>query len=433
MAQGAFYPHQFRVLVGLVAVSLFSSTVVRSGAWTTVVHPFTAMLSALAVVAVLSGWMGHSLSEALPTIGLLGVLGGAFVVVRRAGPAERDAVVAAVIVIGVLTALSGIVAVMLRRQPLSLVDEGLWRAASTLTYSNATAGFLLVPTMLALGRTVGRRRSVVWPLAASVLVVAIVTTLSRGGAFALAVGVGVLMAVAGFRVVAARTWHVHVGAAIALAGILPIMPDRLPARPMLAVATLAAGAAVVVLAHHGRRLAVAAAVTGVGAAVLLGASQLDLQRDITSVRGTAASPARLDGWGSAIDIFTRDPVFGAGPGNATFAYVTDQGESLVTMFVHNEYLQVLAEMGALGILVLAVGFGVTAWRLRRPPPDADPGTWIGGVAGLAALCVHSGLDFLWHVPAVPLTAAIVLGVVSDRGVRVGDVDAVRAERQPIPS
>jgi hypothetical protein len=31
-------------------------------------------------------------------------------------------------------------------------------------------------------------------------------------------------------------------------------------------------------------------------------------------------------------------------------------------------------------------------------------------AGLVALAVHSGLDFLWHVPAIPLLSALLIGL-----------------------
>jgi hypothetical protein len=36
----------------------------------------------------------------------------------------------------------------------------------------------------------------------------------------------------------------------------------------------------------------------------------------------------------------------------------------------------------------------------------------GAVAALVAFAVHSGFDFLWHVPAAALMAAVVIGLTS---------------------
>jgi hypothetical protein len=400
------------VLIVLVALALAVSLVERGGDRVPSREPVSIMLAGLAIVAVLSGLVNDSLRQALPTIALLAVLWAAFVVAQRAGGDGCEPLVGAVILVGVLTAVAGVVGVVFRRHPLSLVDEDLWRAASTLTYSNATAGFLLLPTLVALGRTVRRSRGLVWPLAAWVMVVGILATLSRGGILALAFGFLALLTLEGLRDVLVRTWPVLVGAGIGIVGILPAMPDRLPSRPALAAGTLAAGAAVVVLAAHGRRLALTAALAGAGAAALLGAAQLDLQRDITAVRGNAASPARLDGWAAAMDLYADNAILGTGPGNATYAYVNDQGEPLVTLFVHNEYLQLMTEMGAAGILVLGLGISYTARALLRQRSRLRNANLVGIAAGAAALAVHSAVDFLWHIPVVPLTAGILLGVVS---------------------
>jgi hypothetical protein len=48
------------------------------------------------------------------------------------------------------------------------------------------------------------------------------------------------------------------------------------------------------------------------------------------------------------------------------------------------------------------------WRGRDL--TGTPATWAGVMAGLSALAVHSGLDFLWHLPAIPLTAAVLAGL-----------------------
>jgi hypothetical protein len=60
------------------------------------------------------------------------------------------------------------------------------------------------------------------------------------------------------------------------------------------------------------------------------------------------------------------------------------------------------------LLVLLVAVARMVWRGRDLV--GAPATWAGVVAGLSALAVHSGLDFLWHLPAIPLTAAVLAGL-----------------------
>ena len=428
VSQGAFYAYQFRVLVGLVVLSL-GLLAARRRPLAVGGHPMPRALALLAVVAVISGWSAGSPARAAPTVALAALLWSVFVVAREAEPAEREALTTAVVALGALAAVTGTAAVALRRPPLALMDGGLWRAASTLTYANATAGFLLVPAFLALGRVVHGRRSAPWSLVGYVLVVGLLATLSRGGILAFAAGMLVFAVAAGLRRVVSRTWPVFAGAGVTVLGILPGLPDRLPARPGLAGAAVVAGVAVVLVGQRrgaapiAALLAAAAVAAGVGAGLRLGT-------DVTSTRLTSASPDRVDGWSAAIDVFTEHPALGAGPGNATYAYVDDEGASLTTRFVHNEYLQLLAETGLAGVAVVVAGLALT---LRRLATGSGRGTatGAGALAGLAAFCMHSAVDFLWHVPALPLAAMLVVGITADPGVRSGSHPAVEtSDRLP---
>lgn len=423
VSQGAFYAYQFRVLVALVILSIALLAARRRALWVGG-HPMPVMLAVLAAVAGVSGWSAGSPARAVPTVVLIGVLWAVFVVARETDAAEREALGTAVVVLGVLVAVTGTAGAVLRRTPLALVDGGLWRAASTLTYANASAGFLLLATFLALGRVVQGRRSAPRSLVAYVLVVGLLATLSRGGCVAFVIGVLAFAATTGLRALAARTWPVFAGAAVAALGILPALPERVPARPGIAAATVAAGAALVLV---GRRrgaapvvalLAAAAVAWGVGAG-------FDLGTDVTSARLTSGSPDRVDGWGAAFDVFAERPMLGAGPGNAAYAYVDEEGASLVTRFVHNEYLQLLAETGLSGIAVVLAGLALTLRRMATSS-GRRTATGAGAFAGVAAFSVHSGLDFLWHIPALPIAAMLLIGITADRGVRSGNQPAVHA-------
>lgn len=61
---------------------------------------------------------------------------------------------------------------------------------------------------------------------------------------------------------------------------------------------------------------------------------------------------RIDLMKSAIDIFRKHPIFGAGPGMFEFLYTPVQGckPHYVHFHVHNTYLEILAEMGIFGLI-----------------------------------------------------------------------------------
>lgn len=65
-------------------------------------------------------------------------------------------------------------------------------------------------------------------------------------------------------------------------------------------------------------------------------------------------------------------------------------------------------MGLVLTVVLLVALARTVRAGRETAPS--PGLWAGATAGLVALAVHSALDFLWHIPAIPLAGAVLVGL-----------------------
>jgi O-antigen ligase len=116
--------------------------------------------------------------------------------------------------------------------------------------------------------------------------------------------------------------------------------------------------------------------------------------------------------GAALRVAAEHPLTGAGPGQADLRLRGAEGGTRFFGYAHNEYAQAAAELGLVGVVLLAVllvAMGRLLWRARAAgPPVAG---WAGVVAAAAAFAVHSGFDFVWHLPAVVLTVTLLAGVI----------------------
>ena len=143
---------------------------------------------------------------------------------------------------------------------------------------------------------------------------------------------------------------------------------------------------------------------------------------------------RLFIWRSALAQHAEHPWFGAGARMFYEGCVRlrpDDAPSWMrdAQFTHNEWLQALADYGwvglALVILVFAVHLG-NGWRYlswfakeRFPRTAVLNGTrlglTVGAMAAIVAALVHAVFEFHFHVPAVALFVAILLGVLANPG------------------
>lgn len=123
-----------------------------------------------------------------------------------------------------------------------------------------------------------------------------------------------------------------------------------------------------------RKWAVLGAVAAAGALVLLipGVRAAILARALTTFDPDFASnKTRLLRWGFAFLMFVQNPILGAGHGMFSRTYVNASFVGDIGRFqmgAHNEYVQVLAELGAVGLfgwMWLLVAFYVYGFRLLR--------------------------------------------------------------------
>ena len=205
------------------------------------------------------------------------------------------------------------------------------------------------------------------------------------------------------------------GALVALAGLVPSMPATGPPRPALALAGLAARVALAALAARvsewraGRLLVGVAVVAAPCGLALLGGAGGAL-RAVAGARASLASPDRTGALLAARQVVADHPLTGAGPGHTQLRWEGLDGVAHFFVYAHNEYAQVAAELGLVGLVLLALllaGVARLLWHSR--PVGAAAGPWAGVVAAAAAFAVHGGLDFIWHLPAVVLAVTVLAG------------------------
>jgi hypothetical protein len=415
LGQGAYYPSVQRPVGLLIAAAALLGLVGRPLTRDDLRMVPVVPALALAAWAVLDNALvgGAGVGPALLLVGLVTVL----LVCRRLRREDRELLLAGVIGVGLLVALIGWLGVAFQAGSWAFQAQGLWRASSTLTYPNATAAVLAPIGLVVLGRLAATPGSVPLAVAAAGLLAGLAATMSRAGALALVVGLVVLVGLRGFGATARAAVGPVAGALVALVCLLPSMPAADPPRPTLALVGLAAG---LVLAGVTARLRPGPAYVLLGGVLAAGVIGLlatgggvgGAVQTVAEARANLASPDRTGALQAALRLVAQHPLTGTGPGQADLRWKGHDHGTQLFAYVHNEYLQVTAELGLVGLLLLAIllaTMGRLLWRARPTGPSGA--TWAGVVAAAVAFAVHSGFDFVWHLPAIVLTVTLLVGTV----------------------
>jgi hypothetical protein len=416
LGQGAYYTPVQRYVGVLVAVAavltLAAWPLTRSDARLPPVIPAGALAAWAVLDAALHGVPAAGVRPALLLLGVVAVL----LACRRLAQGDRDALLIGVTGIGLVVALAGWLGVAGRAGSWAWQAQGVWRASSTLSYPNAAAAVLAPVALVVLARLVEVPRSLPLVLAATGLLAGLAATMSRAGALALAVGLLVLAGLRGPRTTARAAVGPCAGALLALGCLLPSMPATSPPRPGLALVGLAAGLGLAVLVARLERWSAialvlgAAAVGGLVALLVVGGG--GAVQTVAGARLNLASPDRGGALRAALRVVAAHPLTGAGPGQADLRWKGPDGGMEFFAFAHNEYAQVAAELGVVGLVLLAVLLVALArllWNARATGPAGT--AWAGAVAATAAFAVHSGFDFVWHLPAALLAVTLLAGAV----------------------
>lgn len=137
--------------------------------------------------------------------------------------------------------------------------------------------------------------------------------------------------------------------------------------------------------------------------------------------------ARLDMWNAAVQMWRDHPWWGVGPGHFDYRFREYRPEAFQQRpeHAHNDYLELLADWGVAGDVIVLAGIGLFVFGLmeswshvRREETDFGFGMssryafFLGAVSGLFALAVHSLVDFNLHITANALVGVVVLGLVA---------------------
>ena len=133
-------------------------------------------------------------------------------------------------------------------------------------------------------------------------------------------------------------------------------------------------------------------------------------------------------WRAAIQVWNQNVWWGVGPAHYDYRFrqVRPAELQLRPGWAHNDYLNTLAEWGILGVAVVAsawvlLGLGLLkTWPFVRGTPRDLGGERnsskfafvLGASAGLAAILVHSAVDFNMHIPANAILAISLMALLS---------------------
>jgi len=189
------------------------------------------------------------------------------------------------------------------------------------------------------------------------------------------------------------------------------------AQPLAAVAVALAVVLAVVLPRRGHSVGLPSRRTGglgvrkrIALVTLLGLATIGiavgagfvLRVPIERRVALGSSEDRSYEWSAAFDQWRSSPVVGVGPDQTLYFHAPDGN---FAHFSHNEYLQVLADGGVVGALLL-VCTGICVVRAMRREDVATS----CAAAALLAFAVAGALDFDWHLAALGLVGGWVAGL-----------------------
>ncbi|MDR7870027.1 MAG: O-antigen ligase family protein [Tissierellaceae bacterium] len=121
---------------------------------------------------------------------------------------------------------------------------------------------------------------------------------------------------------------------------------------------------------------------------------------------------RLEFWKVAWELIKNKPILGYGQGTFFSAYYIEySGNQWYSRFVHNHYLQIMAETGIIGI-ILFLGFLLSIFRiLYIKLKSKNYSTYLPGtIAAIVGFLIHIGAEFSFNFPGATVIFFWLLGM-----------------------
>lgn len=164
-------------------------------------------------------------------------------------------------------------------------------------------------------------------------------------------------------------------------------------------------------------------------AMCVGSTQLSSDRKKRLAFTTHVEDFRYRLWMPAVEIWKDNFWWGAGPAHFDTRYRQYRPASNDMQArpdrVHNDYLNTLADWGLVGTLLVLAVWVLFYWQVfrswdfvQRSPNDlgvkrSNKSTFVlGGALGLAAILLHSFVDFNMHIPANAIVVVVLLALVA---------------------
>jgi O-antigen ligase len=155
--------------------------------------------------------------------------------------------------------------------------------------------------------------------------------------------------------------------------------------------------------------------------LLLPSSELRQRFAFTMTSSEVSSQTRLEIWRDTLHFVSGHEFMGSGLGTyerGLYRYKTVKPTNTLD-FAHNDYLQILAELGIPGVAMFA---GLLIWMVRRPLGEAFSRRYgrhrelcIGLLGAFFAIALHSLTDFNLYIPANALAVAWLGGLAISPG------------------
>jgi O-Antigen ligase. len=133
----------------------------------------------------------------------------------------------------------------------------------------------------------------------------------------------------------------------------------------------------------------------------------------TSQRLSSTGSNRYAYWKVALRTFADEPLRGVGSGGFATEWLQRRTITEVVRDAHSLYIETLAELGIVGLLLLGLALGAVA-ACARAVYRVDPALAAGPIAALTAFGLHAGIDWDWEMPALTLVAISLAGVLLSR-------------------